>query len=286
MDDIDYEILTALKSEKSISRIAEKLYISQSALSKRIQKIEKELDATLICRTSKGYLLTAIGEGVQTYIENISDQIKKMHEYIDTNRSEVSGSLIAGISQNYSCYALPKVLEQFIAEYPLVSVTIRTGKSSHMYSLLQNSSVDFAIVRGEYKWEEGKIFLSSEPLCIVTGTPDTPLDPKHYIGRYTDSTLLDEINDWAIEQSFSLNESNLRIDNIDTILEMIKSHCGWSILPQICLTNADVHYKPVFFRNGHPLVRNTYLLYRNEGFVLPQVRAFIECAYHAVHPLI
>ncbi len=44
MDDKDYEILLALSQEKSISKAAEKLFITQPALSKRIQKIEKELD--------------------------------------------------------------------------------------------------------------------------------------------------------------------------------------------------------------------------------------------------
>lgn len=44
MDDKDYEILLALSQKKSISKAAEKLFITQPALSKRIQKIEKELD--------------------------------------------------------------------------------------------------------------------------------------------------------------------------------------------------------------------------------------------------
>ena len=74
MDDKDYEILLALSEKKSISKAAEKLFITQPALSKRIQKIEKELDIQLLCRTSKGILLTPLGEGIIPYVQTFSNQ--------------------------------------------------------------------------------------------------------------------------------------------------------------------------------------------------------------------
>lgn len=201
MDDKDYEILLALSEKKSISKAAEKLFITQPALSKRIQKIEKELDIQLLCRTSKGILLTPLGEGIIPYVQTISNQNTLIHNYISANRTEVGGSLIAGISQNYSRYTLPNVLKKFSDNYPDVSVTILTGKSNHMYSLLQNGIVNLAIVRGEYKWEDGQIFLSSEPLCLVTSEKykTIPLSSYPYIGRYTDSSLQDQIDLWLEE---------------------------------------------------------------------------------------
>lgn len=286
MDDKDYEILLALSQEKSISKAAEKLFITQPALSKRIQKIEKELDIQLLCRTSKGVLLTPLGEGIIPYVQTISSQNTLIHNYISANRTEVGGSLIAGISQNYSRYTLPNVLKKFSDNYPDVSVTIRTGKSNHMYSLLQNGIVNLAIVRGEYKWEDGQIFLSSEPLCLVTSEKykTAPLSSYPYIGRYSDSSLQDQIDLWLEENQLTGTKKKLQIDNIDTILEMIEIGCGWSILPSICLKQFSGIVEPLYFQDGTPFLRNTYLLYHKNSMILPQLKFFIQSIIKEEHP--
>ena len=60
MDERDFEILMALKETGNITRAADRLYITQSSLSKKIQAIEKELDICLLIRSRQGVHFTPI----------------------------------------------------------------------------------------------------------------------------------------------------------------------------------------------------------------------------------
>ena len=62
MRDQDWKIIASLYNTKSISKTANLLFITQPALSKRLQMIEQELNTTLFIRTSKGVIFTPEGE--------------------------------------------------------------------------------------------------------------------------------------------------------------------------------------------------------------------------------
>lgn len=56
----------------------------------------------------------------------------------------------------------------------------------------------------------------------------------------------------------------------------VKENLGWAIVPEICLENFTGTVKPLFFNDGMPLERSTYLLYQPNLKVLPQIDAFIQ----------
>lgn len=71
MDDKDYEILLALSEEKSISKAAEKLF-THSLHFPNASRNRKRTGYQLLCRTSRGVLLTPLGEGIIPYVQTIS----------------------------------------------------------------------------------------------------------------------------------------------------------------------------------------------------------------------
>ena len=62
MDEKDYELLLELYEQKNITKVAQKLFLTQPAISKRIQKMEEELQCQLFLRSKKGVLFTPAGE--------------------------------------------------------------------------------------------------------------------------------------------------------------------------------------------------------------------------------
>ena len=62
MDEKDYELLLELYEQKNITKVAQKLFLTQPAISKRIQKMEEELQCQLFLRSIKGVLFTPAGE--------------------------------------------------------------------------------------------------------------------------------------------------------------------------------------------------------------------------------
>src|SRR6185295_16257078 len=93
----------------NVSRAAEALYVTQPALTARIQALEKELGETLFVRT--GRAVQAIDDGRQALTDL---------------RSASAGRLALGAAPAVSTYVLPPVLKRFASLHPRVDVAVRT----------------------------------------------------------------------------------------------------------------------------------------------------------------
>ena len=71
MDEKDYELLLDLSETKNITKTASRLYMTQPAITKRIQKMEEELNCQLFLRSKKGVILTPSGESIIPYTNDI-----------------------------------------------------------------------------------------------------------------------------------------------------------------------------------------------------------------------
>ena len=178
MNERDFELLSALNQTKNITRAADLLYITQSALSKRINALEEELGTTLMLRSRQGIHFTPEGEEVLERTQAAAEQLAMMRRNLDQSKSYISGTLNAGISINYGLYTLPDVLAEYRQKYPHVNTHIITDQSRNLYQMMMNGKVDVAIVRGEYPWQESKILLSRENICAKWLSAD--LDGESY----------------------------------------------------------------------------------------------------------
>ena len=97
MNERDFELLSALNQTKNITRAADLLYITQSALSKRINALEEELGTTLILRSRQGIHFTPEGEEVLERTQAAAEQLAMMRRNLDQSKSYISGTLNAGI---------------------------------------------------------------------------------------------------------------------------------------------------------------------------------------------
>ncbi|MDD3223790.1 MAG: LysR family transcriptional regulator [Clostridium sp.] len=278
MDEKDYKLILALYKLKNITKTAEKLFITQPALTKRIKKIEKYLGADLLIRSKKGVLFTPLGESIIPYIRTVVNTLKQMNEHVSSSHNFIGGSLSVGVSLNYARYRLPKVLKNYTEAFPNVDVNIITDHSQNLYSRLKKDEFSIAIIRGDYKWDERTILLDTEPMCLICSNENAnlSLDSYSYIGRTTDSISQGKIETWLFENGISVDSTKLWIDNIDTSLEMAKYGLGWGILPKICLENFNGYVKNLYFSDGTPFCRSTYILCKKNYYMLPQVKLFIQ----------
>lgn len=278
MDEKDYELLLELYQLKNITRAAQKLFLTQPAITKRIQKMEEELQCQLLLRSKKGVIFTPAGESIIPYALEISKNSRMLREQAASCHNEICGTLRLGSSLNFSHYYLPAILKAYTEKYPRVDVQIETGQSRNLYRMLQMDSVSIAILRGEYTWDDGMFQLASEPMCFVCSkeNKDRPLTDYPYIGRNTDAVLTGEIQAWMISQGLNVLQPKLHIDDIGSCVEMVRYGLGWCILPKICVNDFDGYVEELFFENGKPLVRNTYVLYRKPFDQLPQVKLFLR----------
>ena len=277
MEERDFIILETLSNTRSITKAAEVLLTTQSALSKRILLLEEELGIKLMFRSRHGVRFTPEGEIVLRYTQRASFELQEMRDRLSEAQRGIASTLNAGISVNYARYVLPDLLSVFGKNYPDVTVHINTDQSRNIFIRLMNREIDVAIVRGSYDWKGEKLLLSTENICAVLNSQDKnrALSEIPYIGRKTDAAFDFEITQWMRENNLK-PETGIYVDSIETCTEMVKRGLGWAIVPEICLKDFDGIINKLSFSDGRAFVRPTYLLYSKEAVNLPQVNAFIE----------
>lgn len=281
MNEKDWRVIKILSEEKNITTAAERLYITQPALTYRLKTIEKELDTTLFVRMPRGLILTPQGEEFLRYADSMLREFERTKRKVTLMEGKVSGRLKLAVSPAFARYKLAKVLSGFRSKYPNVEFSIKTCSSSTAMCFLESDDVHVAIVRGEHKWAEEKTLLAEEPIVLIThdevnmvNLPNLP-----YIVYETDSTLKKEISDWWREFYSVPPKESMYINDSDTCRQMISLGLGFSILPAIDLRTdkyPDLLIRPLEHKNGAPLKRSTWLTYRVTSTEIPAVAAFTE----------
>ncbi|MCM3694311.1 LysR family transcriptional regulator [Neobacillus niacini] len=279
MDEKDWVALRLLYEEKNISRAAERLYISQPALTYRLKNIEKEFGTSIFFKIKGGIEFTSEGTHLASYAEEMIIKLQKTKDYMLNMQNVVRGTLRLGVSSNFAQYKLPKILKKFSIKYPLVQFNVNTGWSTEIMNLLDSASVQLGILRGNYEWYGIKTLLHKERLCLISKTevdlenlPNLP-----FINYKTDSSLKSLMNGWWHDRFSEPPLVTMETDRQETCKEMVKNGLGVSILPEICMQPSDNLYTyGLSYKNGEPVLRNTWLMYNEESLKLSSVKNFID----------
>lgn len=141
----------AVAEEKSFSRAAERLHISQPPLSQQIMKLESELGVRLFTRTTRSFELTVAGKALMV---EAAELLAKMRITIETirqiDRGEV-GRLRVGIVGSAMWGPIPSLLEQFQTQFPRVTWTIHELGPNDQWEALRNKQIDVGF------WREPRI---------------------------------------------------------------------------------------------------------------------------------
>lgn len=129
----------------SISKAAQYGFTSQPAISKSIKKLEDELGTQLFYRNLNGVELTDKGKELLYFVEkSYSNLIIAERNMIETENLE-RGKLSIGMPSNIGSFFLFDKIISFHKKYPNIEITIITGSTSNLISLLDSHKVDFVI---------------------------------------------------------------------------------------------------------------------------------------------
>lgn len=278
MDEKDFALLHMLKECGNITHAADRLYLTQSALSKRIKAIERELGCEIIIRTRKGVRFTPEGELVLGRTAQVRHELDLLRRELGATQGEVCGTLRAGFSTNYAFVHLADVIAEYHERYPLVHLDISIGKSSDLHGRLQSGALDLAVLRGELPWDGMQYLLAQERLCAVCTheLEQVPLSELTYINHTTDLAQTALMTRWLHENNLANDANRINVTDLMTCQELVKRGIGWALLPEIVLDDFDGCIRPCTFANGEPFIRRMYIDCQKESERLPQVQALIE----------
>ncbi|MFL1674796.1 LysR family transcriptional regulator [Paenibacillus dendritiformis] len=279
MEDKDWIILETLHHEQNITKAAEKLYISQPALTYRIQQLEKEFGVKIVNRGRRGIQFTPQGEHLVKYAKDMRLQLRQTKEFLRNMDNKVTGILRLGVASNIATYILPSILKQFLEQYPDVEVRVMTDWSSNLVHSVYSQHVHIGMLRGDYDWPDEKHLMMEENICIVSKheihLQDLPSLPR--INYKTEPSLQNTIDLWWKERYSLPPNIAMEVDKMETGKEMVLNGLGYAILPTIVLGGQEDLYKiNLTSKHGEPWKRKSWMIYRKESLNLTLIKEFVD----------
>jgi DNA-binding transcriptional LysR family regulator len=151
----------------SIVATADKLHLSQPAISQQLQKLEGELKIQLFTRLHKKLVPTAAGERLFDLVEPFIDKLRDGIPHISQPANSPSGLLRIGAPREFGKEYLPKFCSSFRERYPAVTFNLKFEEAAPLLNMIRNGDLDYALVdvfssHGEFR--DHSNILSIDPL--------------------------------------------------------------------------------------------------------------------------
>ena len=146
-------ILKAVATEKSFTKAAEILFLSQPYLSKQIKALEQNLDVSLLRRNSNTISLTENGQIFLQYAERILALCEESCRALIDLKNGERGNLSVGASQTIGTYLMPRLLALFAQNYPQIDLKVQVNSTRVIAKQIVNRQIDLALVGGEVPQE-------------------------------------------------------------------------------------------------------------------------------------
>ncbi|MFB6456759.1 LysR family transcriptional regulator [Chitinophaga sp. Hz27] len=238
-------VVSAIEKEGSMTRAAEKLYISQSALSHHVQELEKKIGAKVFERRNKKLYLTPIGRKMIDSAAVVLSELQKLGHEIQSLKNGETGT----INISTECYTtynwLPRLIQNFNKAYPLVNVKIMDGATRSPLHYLQSGALDVALVSRPAKQplEDHPAFIYTpvfQDELVVVVSKENPLSKQRtiYPKYFREQSLItydveDKYND-LIENVLKPHDAEpakvIKMPLTEVILEMVKLNLGMAVL--------------------------------------------------------
>lgn len=277
-----------LAEELNFRRSAERLNLDQSALTRRIQKLEHALGFKLLERTTREVNLTPAGQSF--YRDNVH-LLSRYDEAVTSARRIAegkSGLLRVGYMTFAATELLPRAVARFRQLHPHVQTELRYLRTQGQKLALANDEIDLGYMIGPFEHSEyHSLALSAEPLYVVTPHNHVLLRkpavlPADLAGQ---EVILGDVQEWGeyrrrLGDLFAGEGVALRVaveaSNTLAMLGLVAAGLGITILPEslIGFLGRHVEMRPI----RHPDFRSRTVLVWKRVNRSQQVRAFVEVA--------
>jgi len=256
---MDYDQLitfVTLAQTGSFSNTADKLNITQPAVSKRIALLETHLKCRLFDRIGKQNKLTAAGQLALDRINRILSENRELKNDIENLSQRITGHLIISTSHHIGLHRLPGILKQYVKLYPDVELDMRFRDSEIAFDDVLHGKSALAIATLPAVITDNRIcsyplWLDKLSLVCAANHPLTGIKVLKLKDLESYNAILpgdETFTRRIINQYFNTNRLSLNIafetNYLETIKVMVASGLGWSVLPEI-LAGDDLHIIPL-----------------------------------------
>ncbi len=240
---------------ESFSLAAEKLHLTQPAVSKRVQNLEETLTVNLFDRVGRKVQLTEAGRNLLPRAKQWLLDFEEIRNSVTTLQGEVTGILKIGTSHHIGLHRLPPTLRTFSQAYPQVRLDIQFIDSEATYEAVLSGDLELGIVTlppvADPRLLTEKIW--DDPLAFVAAKEHPlALQPTLKLADLTKHpAILPSMNTFTRQIAAELfQKANLELNvtmttnYLETIKMMVSIGLGWSVLPA-SMANDDIVVLPL-----------------------------------------
>ena len=271
----------------SFTRAAERLYVSQPAVTNAVRSLEEELGIQLLDRSQRKVTLTAEGKIFYRHIQNIMQGISTTLNEINDLKSHNRGHLTIGVTPLAGITSTSRLLAEFRAAYPNISISVAEHNVGQLLELLHADKLDFAFVFDLTEQERTRLNilpLACEELMVCCAR-------RHALSRMNSVTLAELTEEPFIlmetsclfrqmlvkhfEEADSMPPVSMETMQVQLLKSLVAENAGISILPE-SLIEHDENLSAV------PLTPSIYLhpsvVYKADKLLSHAAQAFEETA--------
>ena len=278
----------------NFTRASKELYISQPAISKHIQELEKHFQVRLLERCGGRVTLTREGEIFRERAAALVEDFSRLESEMKLLRGSLEGELRLGASTTIAQYLIPPILAGFRERFPQVAISLITGNSEYIEDAIENGRIDLGLVEGSRRRSHLKYSpLAEDELVLVTSTAT---DCPECVDSRTLASLpliLRELGSGTLEViAKALSECNLKLSDMNVLLHMgategiknyLKSSPGsYGIMSVISIVEALKNDDLRIIDISDMSMGREFAFVSSHGLSIPAAERFIEFAHHCI----
>lgn len=272
MDIRQLEMFLAVAEEGGFTRAGVRLHVSQSAISRQIGLLERELGGPLFHREGRRVSLTHPGEILVGSVYNLFREMQQLVEQLADVHELRRGRLRLAGGMSVCMYVLPRLLKKYRRRYPDVDVRVSTGSSEVIIRKLRAHEIDLALLTLPVIAKDLEVVPVLKEEMVVVTAPRHPLARKRVvdareIGRFplilyeSGSRTRETIENFLREENVSADVA-METENAEIIKAMVGSGIGITVLSHAAVA-ADLRHKRLAIARirGRKLYRETGWVY-------------------------
>ncbi|MDI9346954.1 MAG: LysR substrate-binding domain-containing protein [Methylacidiphilales bacterium] len=252
---IQLKILNALVDNNfNITKAAKQLKIAQSAASRQLMLLERELKVELFIRKGKRFIkYSDTGSGIDGFINRILLEEKNILQFVSSLNDNTEKILTLATTHTQARYFLPHVISKLSKKFPILKFRIEQGTPQQVADLLDKNKVSFALCTEMldtysdfktydcYQWNHIAIVAKNHPLASIGTVKLKTLSEYNLITYnigFTGRSVLNNI--------FTMNKLPMRVvlsaTDSDVIKTFVKQSLGVGIINQLAFQEEDKNY--------------------------------------------
>ncbi|MEX0418354.1 LysR family transcriptional regulator [Bacillus sp. C30] len=242
----------------SLSKAAEVLHIAQPPLSQLLKKLETDLGTTLIHRYRQKWELTATGEILYQYANQMLMQIQDVKQQIQEIEQGIGGTVSIGVSSTCSNMLIDYV-STFRTQYPNVKIKIVTGNSEELLKRLEQREIDVALLLrlGDSEQYEMKILKKQPTAVIIPSSWATSFSSQHVTieqiaqfpfimlgameGLSFNEDLFKVFDEHQVKPNIIIECKDIRM-----VVALVSRGLGLSVIPRMDYTSSFLEHTTLF----------------------------------------